>query len=65
MGKSETEFEPIELKDFSGWYVLITPHHGVAHRINSFKSEAEAREWIGENSAYWLTTYAPSSWSAA
>jgi len=57
MGKSETQFETIQLKDFSGWYVLITPHHGVAHRINSFKTEAEARKWIGENSAYWRTTY--------
>jgi hypothetical protein len=57
MGKSETEFETIQLKDVSGWYVLITPRDGVAHRINSFKSEAEARKWISENSAYWLATH--------
>ena len=57
MGKSETEFETVQLKDYSGWYVLITPHHGVVHRISSFKTEAEARKWIGENSADWLATH--------
>ena len=65
MGKCETELEPVELEDYSGWYVLITPHDRVEHRISSFKTEAEARAWIDENSAYWLATYAPSSWRAA
>jgi len=65
MGKSHTEFELVELKDYSGWYVLITPHDGVEHRISSFKTEAEARTWIGENSAYWLTTYPGQGFPAA
>ena len=51
MGKSHTKFEPIELKDYSGWYVRITLPHGVQSRISYFKTEAEARTWIGENSA--------------
>jgi hypothetical protein len=65
MGKSHTEFELVELKDYSGWYVLITPHDGVEHRISSFKTEAEARTWIGEHSAYWLTTYPGQGFPAA
>jgi hypothetical protein len=57
MDKPHTKFEPIQLKNYSGWYVLITLHRGVEHRISSFKTEAEARRWIGENSDAWLTTY--------
>ena len=57
MGKPHTNFEPIQLKDHSGWHVRITLPHGVEHRISDFKTEAEARTWIVENSAWWLMTY--------
>jgi hypothetical protein len=65
MGKPHAEFEPIELKDYSGWYVLITLHHGAEHRISFFTTEADARTWIGENSAAWLTTYTDGNMSRA
>jgi hypothetical protein len=57
MREPHTEFEPIQLKDYSGWQVLITLSRGEQHRISSFKTEAEARTWIGENSDTWLRTY--------
>jgi hypothetical protein len=57
MGKSHTEFEPIQLKDDSHWHVRITLPHGVEQLISYFKTEAEARTWIGENSAGWRITY--------
>jgi hypothetical protein len=57
MDEPQTQFEPIQLKDYSGWHVQITLPHGVEHRISSFKTEAEARTWIGENSAVWLMKY--------
>jgi hypothetical protein len=57
MDKPPTKFEPIQLKDYSGWQVLITLSRGEQHRISSFKTEAEARTWIGENSDMWLRTY--------
>jgi hypothetical protein len=57
MHEPHTEFEPIQLKDYSGWQVLITLSRGEQHRISSFKTEAEARTWIGENSDMWLRTY--------
>jgi hypothetical protein len=50
MGKPHTKFEPIELKDYSGWYVQITLPNGVENHISYFKTE---RTWIGENSAAW------------
>jgi hypothetical protein len=53
MGKPHTKFEPIELKDYSGWYVQITLPNGVQNHISYFKTEAEARTWIGENSPAW------------
>ena len=57
MEKPHTTFEPIQLKDDSRWYVRITLPHGVQNHITNFKTEAEARTWIGENSALWLTAY--------
>jgi hypothetical protein len=57
MREPHTKFEPIQLKDDSGWYVRITLYHGVEGHINFFKTEAEARTWIGDNSDMWLRTY--------
>jgi hypothetical protein len=57
MDKPHTKFESIQLKDDSRWHVRITLPHGLEQRISYFKTEAEARTWIGENSVVWLTTY--------
>jgi len=53
MDKPHTKFEPIQLKGYSGWHVRITLPHGVQNHISYFKTEAEARTWIGENSTAW------------
>ena len=57
MREPHTKFEPIQLKGDSRWCVRITLPHGVEQRISYFKTEAEARTWIDENSAVWLTAY--------
>jgi hypothetical protein len=57
MQEPHTKFEPVQLKDASRWHVQITLFRGEQHRISSFKTEAEARTWIGENSDMWLRTY--------
>jgi hypothetical protein len=54
MDKPHTKFEPIQLKADSTWSVRITLPHGVHNHISFFKTEAEARKWIDENSAVWL-----------
>jgi hypothetical protein len=53
MDKPHTKFEPIQLKGDSAWRVRITLPHGVQSHISFFKTEAEARTWIDENSAVW------------
>jgi hypothetical protein len=57
MDKPHTKFEPIRLKGDSRWCVRITFPHGVQSHISDFKTEAEARTWIGENLPVWLTEY--------
>jgi hypothetical protein len=54
MDNPKTQFEPIQLKGDSRWFVRITLPHGVQSQISDFKTEAEARTWIGENSDVWL-----------
>jgi hypothetical protein len=54
MEKPHTKFEPIQTKGDSAWRVLITLPNGVQSHISLFKTEAEARTWIDENSALWL-----------
>ena len=55
MREPDAKFEPIQLKGNSRWCVRITLPHGVQSHISYFKTEAEARTWIGENSDVWLT----------
>jgi hypothetical protein len=57
MRELHTKFEPTQLKGDSRWCVRITLPHGVQSHISDFKTEAEARTWIGENSPVWLTAY--------
>jgi hypothetical protein len=37
-----------------GWYVRITLPHREQIRINEFKTEAAAINWIASNAAAWL-----------
>jgi hypothetical protein len=57
MREPDAKFEPIQLKGHARWCVRITLPHGVQSHISDFKTEAEARTWIGENSPVWLTEY--------
>jgi hypothetical protein len=54
MDKPHTKFEPIQLRADSAWPVRITLPNGVQNHISFFKTEAEAKTWIDENSAVWL-----------
>lgn len=45
------------MKDGSGWYVRLTRPAMLPQQIEEFKTEAEAREWIGGESAKWLERY--------
>jgi hypothetical protein len=53
-------FEAVELTDGSGWYVRLTRPAMLPQHIGDFKTEAEAREWIGAKSAEWLVRYGAS-----
>lgn len=37
-------------KEGKGWHVIIRYHHGHERRIDGFSTEAEAMQWIVENS---------------
>lgn len=50
-------FEAVEMKDGSGWYVRLTRPAMLPQQIGSFKTDAEAREWISAESAKWLERY--------
>jgi hypothetical protein len=54
--KPKVEFEPVEMKIGTDWYVRMTHPTGVA-QINGFKSKAEARHWIAHESADWLKKF--------
>jgi hypothetical protein len=56
----DATFEAVELKDGSGWYVRLTRPAMLPQQIGDFKTEAEAREWIGAESAKWLERYGAS-----
>jgi hypothetical protein len=48
------------MKDGSGWYVRLTRPDMLPQQIGDFKTEAEARKWIGAESAKWLERYGAS-----
>lgn len=54
---SEASFEAVERKDGSGWYVRLTRRAMLPQQIGDFKTEAEAREWIGAEAAKWLERF--------
>jgi hypothetical protein len=46
---------PLKLTLGSGWYVKAThPDGRIEHVTAGFKSEAEAKAWIADDSADWL-----------
>ncbi|MFX1733927.1 hypothetical protein PXJ20_16355 [Paraburkholderia sp. A1RI_3L] len=46
-------YEPVRLKEGSGYIVRITWSDGFENEIDGFADEAEVRDWIGSNSADW------------
>jgi hypothetical protein len=46
-------YEPVQLKDGSGYFVRATWSDGFEQQINGFVDEAEARQWITDNEPYW------------
>jgi hypothetical protein len=43
--------EPFPDKTGTGWHVIIRYHEGHERRIEGFSTEAEAMQWIVENSS--------------
>jgi hypothetical protein len=54
--QKKPEMRPRELKDGSGWYVLVQWADRPSQQVGEFQSEEEAQQWIIENSADWLRT---------
>ena len=50
----KVDFQPIEMKVGSGWFVRVTLPRGEPPRLGGFKTEAEATEWIKRKSAVWV-----------
>ena len=48
------KFEPRELKDGSGFYVLVIWPYGPEEHVNGFRSVDEAKIWIDLESKGWL-----------
>jgi hypothetical protein len=46
--------EPRELKDGSGWYVLVVWGDRPSQQMGGFQSEAEAQQWIDQDADGWL-----------
>jgi hypothetical protein len=59
----DASFEAVEHKDGSGWYVRLTRPGMLPQQIGDFKTEAEARNWIGAESAKWLERFGASKLS--
>ena len=50
----KAKFDAIQRTDRPGWYVRLTLPGGRQSRIDGFKTQAEARQWITAQSAAWL-----------
>jgi hypothetical protein len=48
------QIEPRELRDGTGWYVLVTWGDRPSEEVGGFKSQAEAQNWIDHASAAWV-----------
>jgi hypothetical protein len=54
MSVKKPEMRPRELKDASGWYVLVQWGNRPSEQVGAFRSEDEAQQWIDQNSGEWL-----------
>jgi hypothetical protein len=52
--EKKPEMRPRELKDGSGWYVLVIWGNMPSEQVGGFPSEEEAQQWIDHYSASWL-----------
>jgi hypothetical protein len=50
----KVDFQPVEMRVGSGWFVRVTLPRGEPPRLGGFKTEAEATEWIKRKSAVWV-----------
>jgi hypothetical protein len=48
------EMRPHQLKDGTGWYVLVLWGVLPSEQVGGFPSEEEAQQWIVQESADWL-----------
>ena len=48
------DLQPRELRDASGWYVLVEWGDRPSEQLGGFPSKEEAQQWIDQNSAAWL-----------
>lgn len=53
-GESDVTFESVQAKDGRGYFVRVTWSDGYEEQIAGFPGDAEAREWIANDSGGWL-----------
>ncbi len=54
MPEKKPEMHPRELKDGSGWYVLVQWGIRPSEQVGGFPSEGEAQQWIDKESTGWF-----------
>jgi hypothetical protein len=54
--EKKPDMRPCELKDGSGWYVLVQWGNRPSEQVGGFPTEDEAQEWIKYNSTSWFET---------
>jgi hypothetical protein len=47
-------FEPRQLKDGSGWYVLVSWGDRPSEQTGSFATKVQAEEWVDETRDLWI-----------
>jgi hypothetical protein len=52
--EKKPEMQPRELKDGSGWYVLVQWGDRPSEQHGGFPTESEAQQWINQNATGWL-----------
>jgi hypothetical protein len=52
--EKKPDMRPRELKDGSGWYVLVQWKDRPSEQVGRFSSEAEAQDWVEHSSASWF-----------
>jgi len=55
--KPEIRFRPTERKFGSGWYVQVIFSDLPPLQLGGFRTEQEAKDWITQESARWLSSY--------